>query len=944
MRHLAWLTAIAVMCMAGCQSLSAQDETLINGFESDAELNQWTLTDGGHRLVREGATEGGSALEMTFDPNGQWFAAHMQWARPVRDWSPYDALVVDVLNANDSPVRGNLLVADQAWQDGGASYWNRHNSDVTFAPGAGRWVIPVQGLYRGEAGSRNNDIKRDIDPDQIVRLDLGFGGKGLTGRIIVDNIRFAKVDRPGSVWAFDFGPPSQPVMLGWTAASHATGYDADAGFGWFPANNSPWDGADRDTTFGTMLTQDFCEAGGYSFRVDVPAGDYECLLIYENCGYWGGEQSRCAERQVYANGDLAWSEQRPDGRSTALLRFEDVEPVGVDIWDTYMASEVTKPVRLRATAMNEGITFRFEADEVWGSKLSALALHEAGDDQAADWLSAQIDAVADEFRAKAVCLDPEPEAFDVPEEWREKGLVAWPVSIEDEVTPNSVPQEAPAPDELRLACDVVRGEHEPLCLAVRPTRDLGACSVTIAADRDWPETALQVVRYNTSRGFGSIAYNVRPHTLRYVDPVDLPANVTREFIFTLNIYEDYPARSHEATAIVRDAEGNAILRVPLEVTIHDIALARDTGYLMGFFGLMPPESLLPDDELDRDTQIWLQRTLGLLQTHGVNAVSGGPSFRLTGWQMGVPQVDFGRCDEFFALLKEHGFDKAINGYGGLRFVGLHDRYQKGATGEKVEQDSGLDYETAVMRAWEVVDEHARANGWPLIYYAMCDETRVRAQAEGELEFMKLMAKVSARFPETVRPSGSYSVDFTSRPTDEDDLLLWHQRFFGALDVSSLNGHNDSVMAEADKLGKEIHIYNQGRTRYSFGLYQWSEYRKGVAARWQWHLNVLHGYQFFDLDGREPDTAMICYGRKGIYPTIHFERCREGAEDFYLLQTLANLIEANKQADRKPTETQAAEKWLTELTDSVALNERNAPRGYDADAMKLEAVRLIEGMK
>ena len=163
-------------------------------------------------------------------------------------------------------------------------------------------------------------------------------------------------------------------------------------------------------------------------------------------------------------------------------------------------------------------------------------------------------------------------------------------------------------------------------------------------------------------------------------------------------------------------------------------------------------------------------------------------------------------------------------------------------------------------------------------------------------------------------------------------------------MSSLNGHNDSVMAEADKLGKEIHIYNQGRTRYSFGLYQWSEYRKGVAARWQWHLNVLHGYQFFDLDGREPDTAMICYGRKGIYPTIHFERCREGAEDFYLLQTLANLIEANKQADRKPTETQAAEKWLTELTDSVALNERNAPRGYDADAMKLEAVRLIEGMK
>jgi hypothetical protein len=53
------------------------------------------------------------------------------------------------------------------------------------------------------------------------------------------------------------------------------------------------------------------------------------------------------------------------------------------------------------------------------------------------------------------------------------------------------------------------------------------------------------------------------------------------------------------------------------------------------------------------------------------------------------------------------------------------------------------------------------------------------------------------------------------------------------------------MEEARRLGKAVHIYNQGRTRYSFGMYQWSEYRKGVQARTEWHLNILHGYQFFD---------------------------------------------------------------------------------------------------
>ncbi len=110
---------------------------------------------------------------------------------------------------------------------------------------------------------------------------------------------------------------------------------------------------------------------------------------------------------------------------------------------------------------------------------------------------------------------------------------------------------------------------------------------------------------------------------------------------------------------------------------------------------------------------------------------------------------------------------------------------------------------------------------------MCDETRVRDVAERQLSFMQMMAKVSAAFPQTLRTSGSYSVSFATRPTDKDDLNYWHQRFFEALDISALNSHDASVMAEAARLGKQVQIYNQGRTRYSFGLYQWSEFRKGV---------------------------------------------------------------------------------------------------------------------
>ena len=834
----------------------------------------------------------------------------------------------------------------------GSTYWNRHNSSTIFPPGRTEWTIPVRGLYRGEAGSRNNDIKRDIDPDSIARVDFGFGARGSEGSVVIDALRLVKAARPAGVWAFDFGPPSQAAMLGWTAVSHATAYSRALGYGWGPRGGTPWDGADRDTTFGPALIRDFCEAGGYSFHVDVPAGTYRVMLIYENSGYWGGEQAMHTTRRVLVGGQVVYHEERPDGAAYALYRFEDVEPIGAnaDIWDTYMAPELARPVGFDAQAGPDGLTLRFESDRPWGSKLSCLALYRKDDTEAASWLKGQMDALAAEFRRMAVCLDEPAPAFDAPAAWKQRGLVAWPVRIEDDVKPNSVPPaEVASPDAIALSALAVQDEFEPLCIALRPLRDLGVCRLELEplAGPGRLDAVVQVVHYNTSRGFGTIAYHVRAHTLRPAESVALPAGVTRELVVTAHAAADSPPGDYAGALGIVGPDGAPVLRVPLRLTVAPVRLERRTDFLMGYYGLMPPPMVPKDRRWDV-----LAQTLDMLKDHGANAVSGGPSWRLTGWagpagavqaedasQMPeraaafkapdkastarsqpagpAPVIDYGDMDRFFALLKAHGFDRAVNGYGGERFQGLHDGYEKGATGARVEQQSGLPYEEALMRAWSGVDEHARAAGWPTILYAMCDETRVRDVAERQLDFMQMMAKVSAAFPQTVRTSGSYSVSFASRPTDKDDLTYWHQRFFETLDISALNAHDPSVMAEARRLGKEVQIYNQGRSRYSFGLYQWSEFAKGVAARWQWHLNILHGYQFFDLDGREPDTAMICYGREGLLPTMAFERCREGAEDFYLMQTLQDAVERARQSG-------APAKYLDALSASVKLNQRTPP--------------------
>ncbi len=931
-----------MLCALAMVALAAGDAANVRrlcDFETPRDLKMWEVKSGTARLVSQAASHGRRAMEIAFDPKGRYYAAYLYWRRPPRDWSAYDALALDVFNPNPKPIAGYVLVADEAWRAKGATYWNRHNGHITFAPGRTRWVLPVRGLFRGEAGSRNNDIKRNIDPDSIVRVDFGFGRRGSRGRVVIDNLRFIRARPPRGVWAFDFGPPSQSVMIGWTPVSHETRYTRARGFGWGPRGGAPWNGAARDTTFGTMLTQDFCEARGYNFHIDAPPGEYRVAVIYENAGYWGGEQAMHRERRIFANGRLAWSETRPDGPAHALYRFENVELVGKDIWDTYMKAELVKPAEFDVRADRGGVTLRFDADRPWGSKVSAVVVRRKDDRAAEQWIQDQWRALAEEFRSKAVCLDAAPRPFQASAAWRARGCIAWPTRIEATIAPNSAPPaSSPEPERLRLEAVAARGAHPVFCLAVRPLQDLGECRWTLTPFEGPGRLPARVktVFYNTSRGFNSIAYHIRPHTLREVPSVRLAEGVTREVVVVCRVPADARPGVYRAALSLARADGREVFRAALSLDVRPVTLDRGTDFLMGFYGLMPPRLIPPE-------QRWsvLEKTLALLREYGMNAVSGGPSWRLKGWRGGEPVIDFGDMDRFFALLRRYGFTRPLNGYGGARFLGLHDRYEKGRTGRRVEQQSGLPYSQALLRAWRAVDAHARAHRWPVILYAMCDETRVRAQAERQLAFMKMMAKVSAAFPRTLRTSGSYSVHFRTRPANLNDMLYWHQRFFEALDISCLNLHDPTVMSEARRLGKEVHIYNQGRTRFSFGLYQWCEYRRGVRARWQWHLNILHGYQFFDLDGREPDTAMICYGRRGLYPTIHFERCRQGAEDFYLYNTLYRRLRRCK--DSGAPAAQAARALLRRLDSSVKLNQRRPPAGYDPEALNREVVDALEAL-
>jgi hypothetical protein len=86
--------------------------------------------------------------------------------------------------------------------------------------------------------------------------------------------------------------------------------------------------------------------------------------------------------------------------------------------------------------------------------------------------------------------------------------------------------------------------------------------------------------------------------------------------------------------------------------------------------------------------------------------------------------------------------------------------------------------------------------------------------------------------------------------------------------------------------------------------------------------------------------MLCYGRERIYPTIHFERCREGAEDFYLYGTLAALLAKHPEAAAAPL----AREVLAELRQGVSLNQRQPPADYNPRRIKSRVIAACEALR
>jgi hypothetical protein len=66
----------------------------------------------------------------------------------------------------------------------------------------------------------------------------------------------------------------------------------------------------------------------------------------------------------------------------------------------------------------------------------------------------------------------------------------------------------------------------------------------------------------------------------------------------------------------------------------------------------------------------------------------------------------------------------------------------------------------------------------------------------------------------------------------------------------------------------------------------------MKFRLSWHWNVVAGDPYYALDCREDDYAWCNSSPQGeLIPSVHFERLREGLDDYRYTLTLQRLAEA-----------------------------------------------------
>ena len=459
-----------------------------------------------------------------------------------------------------------------------------------------------------------------------------------------------------------------------------------------------------------------------------------------------------------------------------------------------------------------------------------------------------------------------------------RGYVVFQRDYMQDVYYNDTPHAAEIGGPLRG--EAFAGELEPLTMGVVPLRDLGRVTVTAGDLRGpagvIPASAIDVgfVSYRISRVTmeGSV-YTISPRLIMPTNAVDMPQDVTRRFWLTVKTPVDAKPGLYKGVLAIKPQQGGAA-EVPVEFRVRAGTLdpvdvpAGPWGYSIStpWYG--------EDAAAAAWNQSMMERSLRKMREYGFTTCSGIPSIAYRGFQDGKPVLDFAAADAQMKLAKDLGFLAVVSYGGGVS--GFNAYYQDtgamNAAGFK-------DYSEFVKAVYTAIQQHADQQGWIPVYYNLGDEPIGDALTRSA-ENAEAYRKAFPQGPPLFTAASSFSGSDRADP---------HFRLSKALHVANWNGHDEDSVNLLHEAGSDWAFYNGGN-RWTFGDYMYKAAKQfRMKFRISWHWNVVAGDPYYALDCREDDYAWCNSSPDGqLIPSIHFERLREGLDDYRRLLTAARL--------------------------------------------------------
>jgi hypothetical protein len=148
-------------------------------------------------------------------------------------------------------------------------------------------------------------------------------------------------------------------------------------------------------------------------------------------------------------------------------------------------------------------------------------------------------------------------------------------------------------------------------------------------------------------------------------------------------------------------------------------------------------------------------------------------------------------------------------------------------------------------------------------------------------------------------------------------------------------NREFILEVQEKTGAIPWFVNAGTGRLPFGFFFWKMTKYGVRGKVEWYYN---------LDNRS--GSIVRTEGETIWPTLNYERSREGIDDLKYLCKLEQLIARAKKLGKASAETQKAEVLLEKIADGIADDWTAYTHGgerFPADGMTVMSPEKAAGM-